>query len=104
MACKIVVSSGKDLDVLPPAAGKASAIRWLVSRQGIAGESVIVSGDSANDLDMFDKPFRGIVVGNGHEELRRQAPERAADVFLATQPVAAGVVEGLIHFGVFTGS
>ncbi len=101
VACKLVVSSGKDLDVLPSGAGKAAAIRWLVSRECMAGESIIVSGDSANDLDMFETPFRGIVVANGHDELKRQAPQRAADCFLATQPVAAGVVEGLIHYGVF---
>ncbi len=100
VACKIVVSSGKDLDVLPPAAGKAAAIRWLVGHQCLASECVLVSGDSANDLDMFADPFRGIVVGNGHDELKRQAPERASSVYLAKQTVAAGVVEGLTHFGV----
>ncbi|MEM7808491.1 MAG: HAD-IIB family hydrolase [Planctomycetota bacterium] len=97
---KIVVSSGRDLDVLPPAAGKASAIRWLVKHENLAPESIVVSGDSANDLDMFDKPFRGIVVGNGHEELRRQAPARAGDCYLAKGLVAAGVLEGLRHFDV----
>ena len=97
---KVVVSSGKDLDVLPPKAGKASAIQWLVQHGGLAPESVVVSGDSANDLDMFVKPFRGIVVGNGHDELKRQAPERGGEVYLAKKHVSAGVVEGLLHFGV----
>jgi sucrose-6F-phosphate phosphohydrolase len=97
---KLVVSSGRDLDVLPPAAGKAAAIRWLCGHVGVPGEAVLVSGDSLNDLDMFDPPFRGIVVGNGHDELKRLAPGKGGDVYLATGSVSAGVVEGLRHFGV----
>ena len=100
VACKIVVSSGKDLDVLPPAAGKAAAIRWLAHRQGVAPEAVVVSGDSLNDLDMFAPPFRGIVVGNGHDDLKRLAPERLPEAYLAQGECAAGVVEGLVHHGV----
>ena len=100
VAAKIVVSSGKDLDILPPAAGKAAAIKWLASRQCVAHEAVIVSGDSLNDLDMFAPPFRGIVVGNGHDDLKRRAEEAGATVYRATAECAAGVVEGLAHFGV----
>jgi hydroxymethylpyrimidine pyrophosphatase-like HAD family hydrolase len=103
MAVKLVVSSGRDLDLLPPGAGKASAIRWLCDYTNTTGLSVIVSGDSANDLDMFEPPFRGIVVGNGHAELRRQAPARGAAVYNADAHCAAGVVEGLRHFGVLGG-
>ena len=95
---KVVVSSGKDLDLLPPAAGKASAIRWLCVHTGVPPEAVLVSGDSANDLDMFVDPFRGIVVANGHEELQRLRSDR---VFHATKRCAAGVLQGLRHFGVF---
>ena len=100
VSAKIVVSSGRDLDVLPAAAGKAAAIRWLADRQGVPREAVVVSGDSLNDLDMFDPPFRGIVVGNGHDELKRLVPRAGGPVFLATKTVAAGVLEGLEHFGV----
>ncbi len=100
VAAKLVVSSGKDLDVLPPAAGKAAAIRWLAERHCDAPEAVLVSGDSANDLDMFAPPFRGIVVGNGHEELKRLAPARGGPVYLAQGRCSAGVLEGLQHFGV----
>ena len=100
VSAKIVVSSGKDLDVLPPAAGKAAAIRWLADRHCDAFECVLVSGDSANDLDMFSPPFRGIVVGNGHEELKRLAPEAGGPVYLAERRCAGGVLEGLEHFGV----
>ncbi|MEL7238469.1 MAG: HAD-IIB family hydrolase [Planctomycetota bacterium] len=97
---KLVVSSGKDLDILPPAAGKASAIRWLAEHQNVAPEAVLVSGDSANDIDMFQPPFRGIVVGNGHAELRRHAAATDTPTYIATAHAAGGVLEGLAHFGV----
>lgn len=94
---KVVVSSGKDLDLLPPTAGKASAIRWLCARTNTPQEAVVVSGDSANDLDMFSQPFRGIVVANGHPELKRLDGDA---VYHASSRCAAGVLEGLRHFDV----
>src|SRR5690606_8110173 len=83
---KVVVSSGKDLDLLPPAAGKAAAIRWLCGCLDVPQEAVLVSGDSANDLDMFEEPFRGIVVANAHAELKRLA---GTGVFHARRPCAS---------------
>ena len=102
IAAKLVVSSGKDLDILPPRAGKASAIRWLARREDLPFEAVIVSGDSANDIDMFDAPFRGIVVGNGHDELRAHAQEASTPTYLAAARAAGGVIEGLRYFKVFS--
>ena len=94
---KLVVSSGRDLDLLPPAAGKAAAIKWLCGHTATPQEAVLVSGDSANDLDMYADPFRGIVVANGHAELKKlDGPA----VFHATRRCSAGVLEGLRHFGV----
>ena len=94
---KIVVSSGRDLDLLPPAAGKAAAIRWLCGHTGTPQEAVLVSGDSANDLDMYADPFRGIVVANGHAELKKLG---GPAVYHATRRCSAGVLEGLRRFGV----
>ena len=94
---KIVVSSGKDLDLLPPAAGKAAAIKWLCGHTHTPQEAVVVSGDSANDLDMYADPFRGIVVANGHAELKRMS---GPAVYHARERCSAGVLEGLRHFGV----
>ena len=82
---------------MPPAAGKAAAIKWLCGHADVPQEAVVVSGDSANDLDMFADPFRGIVVANGHPELKRLT---GPAVFHATRRCAAGVLEGLRHFGV----
>ncbi len=97
LRAKVVFSSGKDLDILPPRAGKATAIAFLRQRLGVPGEQVVVSGDSGNDLDMFQPPYRGIVVANAHSELKSlDRPE----VFHAAGRIAAGVLQGLRHHGV----
>ena len=84
--------------MLPPAAGKAAAIQWLCGHTDTCrGRRCVVSGDSANDLDMYADPFRGIVVANGHAELKKLG---GPAVFHATGRCAAGVLQGLRHFGV----
>ncbi len=100
---RLVFSGGKDLDILPPGAGKAAAIKWLCKREKIAEAAIIVAGDSANDMDMFAAPFRGIVVGNGHDELKKFAKTRGGAVYVAKGKMVAGVLEGLRHFGVLKG-
>jgi sucrose-phosphate synthase len=63
---------------------------------GVAPERVIVAGDSANDLVMFEAAERGIVVGNAREELRsRIDPSRA---YVARASYAAGMLEALAHW------
>ena len=89
---EIVYSSNLHLDVLPKHANKGAAAAHLAQHWDIPAERVIVAGDSGNDLAMFQQGFRGIVVGNGHEVLKSLRSDR---VYVARQPHAAGVVEGL---------
>jgi hydroxymethylpyrimidine pyrophosphatase-like HAD family hydrolase len=98
---KLVISMGDDVDLLPVRAGKQAAIGWLCARLGIdpAAGRVCVSGDSLNDVDMFAEPYRGIVVANAEAGLKQAAPA-GRFVLHASRPVAAGVIEGLRHFGV----
>lgn len=92
---ELIYSSDRDLDVVPAGVNKGSAAAHLASRWSFRPERVIVSGDSANDLAMFDAPFRGIVVGNAHAELKRLDSHA---IFQATRTHAAGVLEGLAHW------
>lgn len=99
LAVCVVYSSGRDLDVLPRCADKGNALVWLCGRIGIALAEVVVAGDTANDAAMFRLPgVRGIVVGNAEPALRARA--RTRRVFVARAANAAGVLEGLRHFGV----
>lgn len=93
----IVSHNDADLDVIPERAGKGAATMELAQRLGVPVERVVVAGDSANDVLMFDAVDKAIAVGNARAELRRVAdPSRT---FFADRPCAGGIVEGLDHYG-----
>ena len=93
--CDLVFSSQRDLDVLPKGVNKGTAAAHLASHWGFSRDQVCVSGDTANDLAMFQHGFQGIVVGNALAELRRLD---GSSVYHATQSHAAGVLEGVRHW------
>ncbi|MEA1903019.1 MAG: HAD-IIB family hydrolase [Actinomycetota bacterium] len=95
---KVVYSAGRFLDLLPSRSGKGGAVSYLADLLGIAPGSVITAGDTGNDLDMMrpDLGFRSIAVGNASPELRVY---RAPNVYHATASFAAGIQEGLHHYG-----
>jgi sucrose-6F-phosphate phosphohydrolase len=95
LACEIVYSSGLHLDILPHGINKGTAVKNLAMLWRIPADSVVVCGDTANDLAMFQQGFRGVVVANALDELKRLSGDR---VYLAQQPHAAGVLEGLLHW------
>lgn len=99
-AYQVIWSSGRDLDIIPTAAGKGKAIRFLLNFLEIEAGKVIVAGDSGNDRTMFEEFNYGIIVANAQPELKA-LPDRAEDNhYRAGERYAAGVVEGLHHFGV----
>ncbi|ASY63127.1 Sucrose-phosphatase [Sinorhizobium sojae CCBAU 05684] len=97
---KLVYSSRRDLDILPPAGGKGSALGWICRRLSIPLDEVVVAGDSGNDREVFEMPHvRGVVVANALSELRDAASLHRRH-FLASSCHADGVIEGLRHWGV----
>jgi sucrose-6F-phosphate phosphohydrolase len=100
-AYQVIWSSGKHLDILPSAAGKANAVRFLIRYLELAPKQVIAAGDSGNDRSMLDELDYGIIVANAQPELKQlQADRPPAHLYFARQPFAAGVEEGLRHLGV----
>ena len=98
---QVVWSSGKHLDILPAAAGKGNAIRFLISFLGLAPQQVITAGDSGNDRSMLDEFDGGIIVANAQPELKSLKHEaHQTSFYFAAGKYAAGVAEGLRHFGV----
>lgn len=93
---KIIFSGGKNLDLIPEAAGKGGVIDYLHRQLNIPPERVVVSGDSGNDVEMFKPPrggpYRGIVVGNADSDLQQLTGEH---IYHARAACAAGVLEGL---------
>lgn len=98
--CSMVYSSNRDLDVLPGMAGKGGALKWLLSRIGILPDETLVAGDSGNDRQMFlVEGVSGIIVGNAQPELLRLSSLK--NVYQTEAHGTLGVIEGLIHFGIF---
>lgn len=95
---RIILSGESDFDVIPLAAGKDKATLYVVERLGISPDCLVVAGDSGNDLAMFRSAGKAIAVGNSRRELVDRADPRRT--YFAKARHAAGILEGLRHWGV----
>lgn len=96
----VVYSCDHFLDVLPAAADKGKALRWLCERLDVPLRSVLVAGDTGNDSSMFLlEGVRGIVVENALPELFAAIVGR--EKYASRAVFAEGVIDGLVYFGVF---
>ena len=72
---------------------------------GLDPDRVVVAGDTGNDASMFLEFDRGVVVANAKPELLELARDLGDDrVYCARKPYAAGVEEGLEHYGLLDGA
>lgn len=94
---RLLVSEGQLLDAIPARAGKQAAVRYLQQAFGLAPAMTLVCGDAENDLDMLAGGAPAIAVGNACPALR--ALGEAGGCYLARAAHAAGILEGLAHFG-----
>ncbi|MEB3328217.1 MAG: HAD family hydrolase [Candidatus Sericytochromatia bacterium] len=92
---RLVLSSSRDLDVIPAAAGKGRALEWIASRLGVKSAATFACGDSCNDLDMLLAAGMAAVVSNAEPALAAQLPP---DVYRASAPCAVGALEGLSYW------
>ncbi len=98
LSVDVVASAGRYVDVLPAGVNKGSTLRRVVGWLGASGADVVVAGDSLNDQALFEAGYRGIVVGNCESALRARVGSLDG-VYCARGVGAAGILEGLIHFG-----
>jgi sucrose-phosphate synthase len=98
--CHILASGGMFVDVLPEPVGKGGAARFLQQKLGLDMPRVMVAGDGGNDVELFATNFQGVVPANALEELKAVAREPWH--YHSPLPVARGVLDGLIHFGLLT--
>ena len=99
LKAQVIISGEKYLDVLPLICDKGKAAVYLVAQLGIDREKVIVAGDSGNDVHLFEKFKRGIVVANADADLKNALTAmRGKDIYFAKQGYALGVIEGLDYF------
>ena len=100
LPCRVITSGSSDFDIIPPSAGKDAAALFLASHMGVPRSRLVVAGDSGNDLALFSVAARAIAVGNARRELFSAMPIDVS--YHASLHHAAGVREGLTHFGLLT--
>lgn len=97
LRCAVIYSHNQFLDILPYRASKGKAVNYLQYKYEFLPRYVMVAGDSGNDADMLEGNSRGLIVGNHSEELAylKGAPR----VYFSQGEYAAGIIEGLQHYG-----
>jgi hydroxymethylpyrimidine pyrophosphatase-like HAD family hydrolase len=98
LGCCAFFSSGRFLDVLPQQASKGHSLLRLMGLKRIDPRSVVVAGDSMNDLSLFHTGFKGIVVGNAEPDLV-EAVIPCHNIYHARREGAGGMLEGLAYHG-----
>ncbi|MDN4525229.1 HAD-IIB family hydrolase [Fictibacillus fluitans] len=93
---KLIFSSGRDVDILPPNAGKGEALSFLLHEKGWENANILIAGDSGNDRDMITMDYPAVVVGNCQDELK-MLPEHPL-IFRAENHCAGGIREAWEHF------
>ena len=88
------VDRGKGrLEFIGCGCSKARGMSILMDHLGISMEDSLAIGDSTNDLPMFRAAYHTACMGNGMEELKKEAEYVTASV------LNDGVEQALLHFG-----
>ncbi len=96
LQARLVYSQNAFLDVLPARASKGLAVRFLGHRLGVPLDSILVAGDSGNDVEMLLGDTLGVVVANHKPELDDL---RGLDrILFSSRPYAGGIMEGIAHY------
>lgn len=98
LGCTWSYSAGRYFDVLPRNASKGAALTALAESQGWAMESVLVAGDSLNDLTLYQAAARGVIVGNAEPALRAAVPA-STWVHRPEQHGAGAILDALAELG-----
>jgi len=95
--CDVLYSASRYLDILPAGVNKGSTLTALVEHLGVDRDSVLVAGDTLNDLSMYEAGFKGVCVGESEAGLL-EATAGMPQVLAAQAAGAGGILEAIIHF------
>lgn len=94
LAVDTIVSHGCFVDVLPKGVSKGPSLLRLLKHLKLPTDSVLVAGDTLNDLSMFQTGLHGAVVGGAEKKLL-EATRHLPNALHCTQPGAAGIIEAI---------
>jgi hydroxymethylpyrimidine pyrophosphatase-like HAD family hydrolase len=98
IGCELLFSNGRYLDILPRGVSKGETLQKLVVLEDLDPSSVVVAGDTLNDLSLFKTGLKGIVVGNAEPALLENVTSFEW-VYRASEPGVSGICEGLRYHG-----
>lgn len=93
-----ITSADTYLDVMPKGIAKGPTLLKFIEALGLHKDDVVTAGDTLNDLSLFQTELQGIAMGNSEEKLVA-AIRDLPNVYHSPEPGAAGILDGLQHFG-----
>ena len=98
LGCGWTYSADRYFDVLPPSASKGDALRALATTFDWPMDSVLVAGDSLNDLSLFDVAGHGVIVAGAEPALLAAVAEDPR-IRRPPRPGAGGILAVLEELG-----
>lgn len=98
-----LLSADRFFDVLPKGISKGPTLTKLVAALGFDPHSVLVAGDTMNDLSLFETGFKGVAVGNSEPRLKA-AVRDMPNVYCSPLPGTAGISDAINRFKFKEGS
>ncbi|WP_272944444.1 HAD family hydrolase [Planktothrix mougeotii] len=92
-----ITSADKYLDILPKGVAKGSTLLKLMNYLKIASHQVITSGDSLNDLPLFETGIKSIAVGNSELKLLDKI-KPLKNVYYSNFPGVTGIFDGIQYY------
>ncbi len=93
-----ITSADIYLDVMPKGVAKGPTLLRFIEALDLYQDDVVTAGDTLNDLSLFQTELPGIAMGNAEEKLVA-AIQTLENVYHSPKPGAAGILDGLQHFG-----
>ncbi len=92
-----LLSADRFFDVLPKGVSKGPTLTRLIAALGVDAETVLVAGDTMNDLSLFQTGFKGVAVGNREQRLTGAVCDMP-NVYCSALPGTAGISDAIRHF------
>jgi hydroxymethylpyrimidine pyrophosphatase-like HAD family hydrolase len=98
MGLDCLTSAETYLDVLPKGVSKGPTLERLIGHLRFDPETVLVAGDTLNDLSLFRTGLSGVAVGNSEAALLEQVAP-LSNVYVSPHPGAAGIRDAIAALG-----